>query len=138
MRRSAAELLRATCRDCGQPLATNRGTYCADCYPNQRVHAAATGRAAIAARVATPEGHAERKQATSDGIAAARSRRAIAAGFDPDDWTDTILPKLAGVPLKDIASVTGTSVQNASRIRRGVRTPHPRQWAALISLADGE
>jgi hypothetical protein len=77
----------------------------------------------------------ERARATSDGIAAVRAQRAIAAGFDPDDWTDKILPMLAEVPLKDIALASGTSVQHASRIRRGVRVPHPRRWAALRALA---
>jgi hypothetical protein len=94
------------------------------------------GRAAIAARLATPEGRAEHAQATSDGIDAVRAQHAIAAGFDPNAWSDNILPRLAAVPLKDIARVTGISVQSASRIRRGVRVPHPRHWAALRALVD--
>jgi hypothetical protein len=127
---------RAACLQCGQLLGRSRATYCGDCFPKQRANAGAIGRTVIAARLATGEGRAERRQQTRDGIATVRAMNARAVGFAPNDWTDNILPKLAEVPLKEIARVTGTTVQHASRVRRGVRVPHPRHWAALRALVE--
>jgi hypothetical protein len=125
-----------SCRDCGQPLTRKSGRYCGACYPQHRADAGASGRAAIAARLATSERRDERRQATKDGIAAVRATQARTAGFDPDAWKRQIFPRLGDVPLKAIAGATGMSVQTASQIRRGVRTPHPRHWAALRALTE--
>lgn len=37
--------------------------------------------------------------------------------------------------IEEIAEVTGLSKSYASEIRRGIKTPHPRHWFALATLA---
>jgi hypothetical protein len=49
-----------------------------------------------------------------------------------------IAPKLDGFTLAEIAAATGLSLAACSRIRAGVRVPHPRNWEALRELAAPE
>ncbi len=53
---------------------------------------------------------------------------------DPQVYKREILPKLATVPLRQLVAVTGLSTTTCSRIRRGLRVPHPRHWKALERL----
>jgi hypothetical protein len=53
---------------------------------------------------------------------------------DPQVFTDTILPKLAAVPLKLLRATTGLSRTLCYEIRRGQVVPHPRHWDALVRL----
>jgi len=46
-----------------------------------------------------------------------------------------IAPKLDAFSLKEIAAATGLSLAACSRIRAGVRLPHPRHWDALRKLS---
>jgi hypothetical protein len=47
-----------------------------------------------------------------------------------------IAPKLDVFTLAEIAAATGLSLAACSRIRAGVRVPHPPHWEALRELAD--
>jgi hypothetical protein len=49
-----------------------------------------------------------------------------------------VLPKLDDYPLNAIAEVTGLSLTACSRIRSGLRTPHPRHWDAFVALLRGK
>lgn len=54
---------------------------------------------------------------------------------DPRIFESEILPRLVDVPLRTISHATGLSMDYSSKIRRGIRTPHPRHWAALREVA---
>jgi hypothetical protein len=45
-----------------------------------------------------------------------------------------IAPKLDAFTLKEMADATGLSLAACSRVRAGVKVPHPRHWAALLAL----
>jgi hypothetical protein len=53
---------------------------------------------------------------------------------DPDYYRSAILPKPATVALRDLMLVTGMSKTTCSRIRRGLKVPHPRHWEGLNGL----
>jgi len=46
-----------------------------------------------------------------------------------------ILPKIQTIPLSQLQRATGLSLRYVSLIRRGERTPHPRHWEALLTIA---
>ena len=45
-----------------------------------------------------------------------------------------VVPNLNAFSLKAIGDATGLSLAACSRIRAGVRIPHPRHWDALLAL----
>jgi pimeloyl-ACP methyl ester carboxylesterase len=57
------------------------------------------------------------------------------ASSDPESFTREILPGIQGVPLSELATATGLSLLYVSQIRRGVRVPHRRHWAALVAAS---
>jgi CRISPR-associated endonuclease Cas1 len=54
---------------------------------------------------------------------------------DPERYRRVILPRLQGVILRDIAAITGTSLNACMHIRKGRTIPHPDLWPALAALA---
>ncbi len=53
------------------------------------------------------------------------------SGYTDFDYRHTILPKLAGLPVRTIVEVTGLSKPYAGKIRSGGVVPHRRHWPAL-------
>ncbi len=53
---------------------------------------------------------------------------------DPAIFTRDIWPGLKELPLSALVDATGLSVMYCSRIRRGLKVPHPRHFDALWSL----
>ena len=49
-----------------------------------------------------------------------------------------ILPRLSGIPVRQIARAAGISLRYASMIRRGLHIPHPLHYAALERLSARE
>ena len=60
------------------------------------------------------------------------------AVYDPELFRREILPKLAGVPLRDIVEAIGCSKASASDIRRGKWSPHMSTWGTLGRLVSLE
>lgn len=56
---------------------------------------------------------------------------------DPQTFERDIRPHLETVPLKLMSQATGLSIDYCSKIRRGLRVPHPRHWLALEQVAEG-
>jgi len=56
------------------------------------------------------------------------------ADADPNYFKQKVLPRLQGVPLLTIMRAIGLSLDYCSKIRRGLRVPHPRHWEALRSI----
>jgi hypothetical protein len=49
-------------------------------------------------------------------------------------FTREIVPKLDALSLSEISKATGLSLAACSRIRSGLKTPHPRHWENLVSI----
>ncbi|MDP9357432.1 MAG: CRISPR-associated endonuclease Cas1 [Chloroflexota bacterium] len=137
------------CGGCGVVLDDPRRAYCDVCLPERR------GETAAIFANAGPETLAKLRAKGTDpahgGEAACkRGRRnaehARAAGEwerangdrEPDaDFARDVLPELQSVPLGTLMEATGLSLRYCSLIRRGLRVPHRRHWAALARLGIG-
>jgi hypothetical protein len=82
-------------------------------------------------------GEAARKRGATNAkrIADARAFDKKAEPVDPETW-HAVLARLKGVPVRRIAEATGLTRGYCSMVRRGLRVPHPRHWAALRELVD--
>jgi CRISP-associated protein Cas1 len=135
------------CRECGDPVPGEpgrkrpRGRLCPTCQAARRRE---TGEAVAAGRGAANT-HADEAQARRR-IANRKDQLARLAWdaehaedtHDPGWYLANVLPGLAGVTLTAIANATGMSTSNAAKVRSGKRVPHPRHWAVLTELADGQ
>ena len=54
---------------------------------------------------------------------------------DAARFREEILTGLQNVPLRAMAEATSLSLDYGSKIRRGLKTPHPRHWPVLAALA---
>jgi hypothetical protein len=57
---------------------------------------------------------------------------------DQDAFAREILPAIQQLPLSDLVCATGLTHGYLSQIRRALKTPHPRHWAALRNAGDRE
>jgi hypothetical protein len=86
---------------------------------------------------------------TARRLQLAAPRRTSPANGKPREWGEAhgklvdlsafqrdILPLIQDVPLSRLQRATGLSLRYASLIRRGERTPRPRQWQGLVGAAD--
>ena len=55
---------------------------------------------------------------------------------DRERFRADMLPRIADVPVAELARATGLSLTYVSLIRRGLQVPHRRWWTALAE-ADG-
>jgi CRISPR-associated endonuclease Cas1 len=122
----------AVCVDCGNPV-TRQRRYCAACWPNRRTEALDNATHAAAAQVTDEHSRARRGEAVARGKNAARQAQLHALGFQPDDWR-SIRDGLAHVSLRQITDATGLSIGQASRLKTGKSTAHPRHWPTLALL----
>src|SRR5690606_24023136 len=51
-----------------------------------------------------------------------------------EHFTESILPALADVTIRQMMEATGLSSGYCSMIKRGVKIPHPRHWPTLRQL----
>lgn len=77
--------------------------------------------------------------ARGEAIAEAHQRNRSWARDHPGDRDEArfkreIAPRLDAFTLKEIGKATGLSLAACSRIRAGVKVPHPRHWDALLAL----
>ena len=139
-RRDASTL--QTCIVCGADLKRGRRRYCASCRPVQTLDAVSKAHKVLRARRAAGDdpahgGEAARRRgARIAAILRANSawEREGSGAFDPDAFSRTIGPKLAGLSLSAIMRATGLSRPYCAMIRRGARIPHPRHWVDLRAL----
>ncbi len=139
----------ARCRSCGIPLREKRLKYCPDCAAIQRQEAAPqlqlAGPAAIAVlrregRDPTHGGAARAKRSAKVSMRHAESRAwprsRQQAACDREEFRTRVLPLLRDLSLHQLMDATGLSRPQCSMIKRGMRTPHPRHWAALAALIE--
>jgi CRISPR-associated protein Cas1 len=135
----------ANCESCGQPV-LDSGRLCLPC----RVEFQASGdwhqagRREIAAMRAGGNdpahgGEAARRRARSisrQNLASAAWSRENPARPRVEVFVEQIFPTLQSVGLREMADATGLSMDYCSKIRRGLKVPHPRHWMQLALLAD--
>jgi hypothetical protein len=135
------------CKNCGILLDEPYRLYCRECLPQlRREYSAAlavAGPAILSSLRAQGQdpahgGNAARKR----GAKIAQRRRDTAqwerehqVDADPNFFKQNVLPQLQDVSLLTISRATGLSLDYCSKIRRGLREPHPRHWEALMRIA---
>jgi CRISPR-associated endonuclease Cas1 len=123
------------CRTCGTNVTVGH-RYCPACAvavsTKELVKGAHKGRLAS---------HSSEAQASrsAKGQSNTAARWAWVPSRQPDWLTEEcyreqILPRLAGIPVRAIASALGVSQPYASNIRSGRRCAHPRHWQTLAQL----
>lgn len=117
-----AATARASCRDCGRPLARRRQVRCPDCLDARPGQARETrrrrGQAIAAARIAQEAWRDEHATAVCD-------RQAFLA---------QVTPRLHSLRLRQIMDAAGVTKATASSYRSGKSVPHPLYWPALMAL----
>ena len=108
--------------------------YCPECWPTRQREAAAKGSQAAQASLATDAQKSIRGRAVSQGRRAALDDLARTLGHDPVNWTRDLAPHVRNRTLAEISAATGLSTSHASKIRRGIQTPHPKHWSAFYRL----
>ncbi len=135
------------CERCGQPV-SDAGKLCKVCrsaFQNESEWLTA-GRGRLAKLREQGEdpahgGEAGRKRAAKISVEnrqSAQWSRANPDRPDPAVFANEILPRLQQTSLKDMKAATGLSLDYCSKIKRGLKTPHPRHWAALADLTMAE
>lgn len=98
---------------CGEPVEKRRHRHCEACIPQAR------------------RAHGLRAIEIARKVPAAQT----AAGNDPRQGGEVdSMPKLDAFSLKEMGKATGLSLAACSRIRAGVKMPHPRHRDALLAL----
>lgn len=131
------------CQRCGDP-ATDSGKLCSRCLGQFKDDAEwlKAGRERLASmRLGGNDpahgGKAAEKRAAKVGAENRKSgewNRTNRSRPESDEFHRQILPLLESVTLKDMAIATGLSIDYCSKIKRGLKTPHPRHWAAFAAL----
>jgi hypothetical protein len=143
-----ASLPRA-CSECGKPLRSGTRKFCSDaCYEAHKTEVdlprfSKAGMARLAklrAGGADPShgGEVGRRRGKSNARRAAERAVWNDLGLDVEQEKECfkrdILPGLQGIPLSRIMEATGFSRRYASMVRRGLYTPHPVHYVALVDL----
>jgi CRISPR-associated endonuclease Cas1 len=132
------------CKRCGGPLPHRERVYCDGCLPDYRreqydayAKAGVSGLSSLRDAGADPShgGDAGKRRGATQSRQQRERREWEAANpgasFDPESFTREILPRIQGVPLSELARMTGLSLLYVSQIRRGVKVPHPRHWPSF-------
>lgn len=136
------------CAICGEPVLKRRRRHCEECMPQVRrahgLRAIAAARKALAAQSRTGKDprssrEAGRKRGEANAEHHRRNREwkrehGDGAGHDRAWFLREVTPKLDAFSLAEIARATGLSLAACSRFRAGARVPHPRHWAAFLTL----
>lgn len=146
-RAEALALVPVACAACGKPVIKRRRRHCDACIPGLKVaqasKAVAAARNALASQAAAgkdprrdPDVNRKRAVAISEAHRRNREwkREHDAQPRDEAWFRREVLPNLDGFSLKELAAATGLSLVACSRIRSGLRLPHPRHWDTLLAL----
>ena len=134
--------LTRNCEQCGH-LVADKGKLCTKCREQFNANAIwlEAGRAVLASLRDSGvdpahggEAADKRGQTNRDHQHAVAEWNAQNRVPDPDVFEHEILPGLQEVSLREMAASTGLSIDYCSKIRRGLRVPHPRHWSRLSLL----
>jgi CRISPR-associated endonuclease Cas1 len=141
-------LARTICRGCGAELRAGH-SWCDACRPDVKLQAGLDGlaagralRAELRLRSRDPAASDTAKAKLHDSL---RRRRAEESAWDRDNpqvsdptvFRRDVLPLIRGVPVRQLAAMTGLSVGYCALVRRGLRTPHARWWETLRIVGAG-
>ncbi len=131
------------CQQCGQPVADS-GKLCDVCRSafQEQSEWLTAGRSRLAklreqGKDPAHGGKAGRKRAAKISVENRKSAQWTRDNPDrpnPDVFGDEILPGLQQISLKEMRDATGLSLDYCSKIKRGIKTPHPRHWESLRTL----
>ena len=136
------------CAMCGQPVEKRRRRHCDACMPKARrahgLRAIENARKVLAEQTAAgkdPRRSREVNRVRSEAIAESHRRNRRFTREHPGQRDEAwfrreIAPRLDAFSLMEIGDATGLSLAACSRIRAGVRVPHPRHWPALLALIE--
>ena len=139
-----------SCAECGSPTLGRRSTCSDACEEAARARGleafVAAGTRVLSARHgpgAAPElteaGRGRLREAASGRVAEAREwQRGHAWPSDPGAFGRDVLPRLTGVPVRELVEATGLSEQYCRRIKRGLVVPHPMWWERLGGASRGD
>lgn len=130
------------CGRCGEPL-NSPGRLCGACWNDFQAKSewVAVGREKLATmrnsgRDPAHGGEAARKRGNKN-----RQRQLAVAKWNTNNerpsnriFVDEILPEIQSFSLNQLSDATGLSVDYCSKIRRGIKIPHPRHWEAFRAL----
>ena len=123
------------CPDCGDPAP--HGQHCQKC--GRALASKKMTELAKAGRIAAQGADAQRRRSeTQLRHKAAQKQWRLTPKNTPiseEFYCETIQPRLASVPLSEIASELEISIPYAADIRAGRRIPHPRHWQTLAKSA---
>jgi len=135
--------LTRNCEQCGHSVA-DKGKLCTKCREQFSANAIwlEAGRAVLASLRESGVDPAHGGEAADKRGQANREHQHAVAEWndqnsvpDPEVFEHEILPGLQEVSLREMAASTGLSIDYCSKIRRGVKIPHPRHWAVLNALS---
>lgn len=142
-RRKQVQVEHSICRGCGIEVSPER-RWCDVCRPMAWEEASKVALTVARARRAELQRKGEDPAASPAAKAkvgaANRRRRTEEVAWDrehpnhvdPADFQRDVLPRIQGVPLRQLAARTGLSVTYCGEIRRGMHTPHRRWWRLLL------
>jgi hypothetical protein len=132
------------CRECGERN-LGAGRLCTDCRRQFEANGVwlEVGRGQIAEMRAKGEDPAHGGEAARKRSQNVSRQNLASRAWDRENterpgeklFREQILPVLQSVRLGEMVNATGLSVDYCSKIRRGLKVPHPRHWEALRSLA---
>jgi CRISPR-associated endonuclease Cas1 len=136
------------CAMCGKPVLKRRRRHCDECMPKARrehgLRAIEAARKALAAQTASgndprrsPEMNRKRGEAIAEGHRRNRQWTGATEAKHDDAWfLREVTPRLDAFSLNEMRRATGLSHAACSRIRAGLRVPHPRHWDAFSRLVE--
>jgi CRISPR-associated endonuclease Cas1 len=133
------------CLDCGAVLRVERGravsrlSYCPDCLPARKAESTKVAQRASVGRTANAHdalATQHRRAANAEQRLAEQTFELAHEGeaFDRARFLAEVLPRLQSVSTTTIAKATGMSTSSASKVKRGLRVPHPRWWGVLAEI----
>ncbi len=134
--------LTRNCDQCGRSVA-DKGKLCTKCREQFNANAVwlEAGRAVLASLRESGVDPAHGGEAANTRGQTNRDHQHAVAEWnaqnrlpDPEVFEHEILPGLQEVSLREMAASTGLSIDYCSKIRRGLRVPHPRHWSRLSLL----
>lgn len=137
------------CETCGAELADRRRRWCPSCAAGRRGEiVAGAAKASVAARREARAAGTDPAQSPAARARITRTKRTREAQRrrweaqhpdlpDASVFMTTILPTIRGLPLGVLAKSTGLTRAYLSRVRRGLRVPHPMHWEAMARAGKG-
>jgi CRISPR-associated endonuclease Cas1 len=143
-RTSVRAVASTSCLVCDSTLATTGRKVCDACLPvydaERTKKLSSAGKATLAAMRAadidpaqTPQARAKRAAKSRSTTTAMRAWEREHGRGDPAVYDSEVVPRLAGMSVPQLASLTGLSRFHCGKVKRGERRLHARHWDQVIA-----